>query len=487
MKKVLFLPIETIARELDAKLLLAYIALSRDYRVVIGQKSNVRKTAEQIGHGTYLYKSHGLKNFPDSHISEKKKFIYVALDEEGLVFQDDKSFLERAMPDKLEHLKLIFTWGSYQRELLIKENPNLGLKIIPVGNPRFDLLRPEFSSFYSKIKKRLNNIWGRYVLINTNFSAGNFSRHYGCTYIEHREHNILANRGRSLFNNERQLLLKKEKYYKKLFKQYKEMLLNISLKFPELKFILRPHPSEDHENWEEALEGLKNVHVIFEGSSVEWIQGALAVIHTGCTTGIESWALKKPVIIFNPNLEFGMEPELPNKFGLILSDIDKLYSTLERINCGTFKNINYDKKELAELFIESIKGEISANRIINALDKLQNDHDNEYDFSEKDFYKKIKRVESIKNKFKIILLKSIKKYQQKINSLPVKRIGTLIDGRIQKYPGLISQFQKFPELRKKSIQDKFFIFDSILKEKNAGKYTIRGIATDTYIINKRKR
>lgn len=485
MKKILFLPIETIARELDAKLLLTHRALSRGYSVVIGQKNNVFKAAEKLGYGIYLYKSHERSNFPKSNNLGMSDYIYTALDEEGLVFLSDKAYIARAIPNKIDHLKIVFTWGQYQCNLLIKENPSLKSKIYSVGNPRFDLLRPEFLPLYKSTVKKLSSTWGRYVLINTNFSAGNFSRHYGCDYMKHNEHLCAKMKGRTLLKSERDYFIKEEKYYKKLFYQYREMIMVLSSKFPDLNFILRPHPTEDHKNWEEALEGLQNVHTIFEGSVVNWIQGSIAVIHTGCTTGIESWALHKPVIVYNPSPEKGIEPELPNRFGINIKNISRICKVLENIISGRAKNTFDEQIETAHLFVESIKGELSAERIMYAYDNILDKHKIKSQDLEKSVYIKLQGLESRKRALKFMIVKFLRKHQSGIRKLTGKKISDYIYNKFQKYPGLISQFQKFPGLSSKFILNKLIIFDSIFKKKSVKDYLIRKIATDTYIIDRR--
>jgi len=125
LEKIFYLPIETIAREFDARMLLTHEALSRGYSIIIGQRSTVYKAAEVIQDGIYFYKSHGYENFPKSKDQKNKVFKYISLDEEGLVFVDDKQYLVQSKPDKLSHLDIVFTWGSYQRNLLVKENPEL--------------------------------------------------------------------------------------------------------------------------------------------------------------------------------------------------------------------------------------------------------------------------------------------------------------------------------------------------------------------------
>ncbi len=484
MEKILYLPIETIARELDARLLLAHQALSRDYSVIIGEKSNVFKAAKILKYGIYFYKSHGASNFP----ADKTGFKYIALDEEGLLFVDDEHYLRNSKPNELEHLDIVFTWGPYQKDLLLKENPDLAGKIIPVGNPRFDLLREEFRSLYSAASGRICKRWGKYVLINTRFVPGNFSRLYGCSYIDARLHQYATIIGREATNEEKNFLIEEEKHYIDMFKRYAKMLSAVSLKFPDTNFILRPHPSEDILNWKEALIGLQNVHVIFEGTAVDWITGSLAVIHTGCTTGIEAWALNVPVIAYNPGNKKGVEPALPNEFGAKIYNIEDLCSILDEVISERFENkISDEELKTARMFIESIDGDYSTTRFLNALEKLPDNENLELrsDKEGKSIYPKLRGMESVKTSVKFRILKFLSKYQPAIRKLTGEKTTDLIFRRFKKYPGLFAQFKKFPGLRSKEIKERFTVYDTIFENKTSDRYLIRKIATDTYLISKK--
>jgi len=483
MGKILYLPIETIAREFNARMLLTHQALARGYSIIVGEKHNVYKAARILKSGIYFYKSHGVKNFPKK-VSGDTEFKFISLDEEGLVFVDDNEYLLNSKPYELEHLDIVFTWGFYQRDLLIKENPNLEERTIAVGNPRFDLLRPEFKVLYVSEERKICKKWGKYILINTNFVPGNFNRLYDCSYVESREHQFLTIIGRNPTEEERDFLFREEKYYKELFNQYVDMIREISVKFSNVEFILRPHPSEDIINWRQALKGLDNVHVIFKGNAADWILGALAVIHTGCTTGIESWVLGKVVIAYNPSTKEGIEPPLPNKFGVKITDVDELYKVLVNIIKGNF-NLKMNKKQLkiAKSYIESIAGDYSVTRFLDALDNMLNMKSFKSE-NINNIYFRLKGMENIKGTIKVRILKLLSKYQHVIKKVFGRKIADLIYGYFKKYPGLFAQFKKFPELKSNEIKDRLLIYDMILKTDNC-KYTIKKIATDTYLICKK--
>ena len=65
-----------------------------------------------------------------------------------------------------------------------------------------------------------------------------------------------------------------------------------------------------------AFGGLKNVHVISEGSVIPWLIASKFVIHNGCTTAIESFLLEKHVISYRPYVDALYDLDVPNKISL---------------------------------------------------------------------------------------------------------------------------------------------------------------------------
>jgi len=264
------------------------------------------------------------------------------------------------------------------------------------------------------------------------------------------------------------------------------MIKVISAKFPDMKFILRPHPSEDIINWKVALKGLDNVHVIFRGNASDWILGALAVIHTGCTTGIESWIMEKIVIAYNQNNSEGVEPPLPNKFGIRIYSVEDLCSVMEKIINGKLEyEINDEQIKIARSFIESVDGDYSTVRFMDALDNMFDIESMETVKINNSDYGKLRKMENIKGAIKIRILKLLSRYQPFIKKIFGKKIYRLVYGYFDKYPGLFAQFKKFPGLKSKEIKYKLSIYDKIFYKKPAEGYLIKKIATDTYVISKR--
>lgn len=463
--KILYLPIETVVRELDGNLLLTYEALKRGYAVIIGRIKETRDFAKKIDNGIFI-----LKTGEISFLSEKQRNNYylIGFHPEGLVFTNKNALTKTLLGDNAESLDMIFVNGLEQKKILIEKKPEIENKIRVVGNPRFDILRPEFRYIFNERVKKIKKKYGKYFLINTNFTRGNPSPMYGKDFITFLEKLHKRSYNREFTKKEYSNIVKRIKYNKKLFLYYKEMITFLSKEFPEINFILRPHPSENHENWRKIFKNLKNVKVVFEGNVVNWILGAKAIIHTGCTTGIEAWAAEKPVINYNPVVETSpFKSELPNKFGRYASSPEEIKEILKSILEEKGKNDFENQVSIARPFIESIQGELSVIKIMDILDR-------EVNFSEINLESKIANYPLIKDK----IISFLKKARRAI--LTKSECTKFFLGK-KKAIEISSKFQKFlPGVRKKYVVN----FLKKITEKNGTEkiFIVKEIGADTYFI-----
>lgn len=365
---------ETLARELDAYLLLAHEALKRGYRVVCGDSNEVKLFSRYVGGGVYLYK-HWESKFPYPFNSElRRNYYYAGLHQEGLVWHD-LNFFYRRMTEKgrSEKLDINFVKGTLQRDLLKEFYPALAPILKVIGSPNFDLMRPEYQPLFEKEVTHLRARWGRFILINTNFVLGNKVSSYTGDFLSDWNQSSIKNVGRPLNEEEQQVIKESVSFYEKLFEEYAIMLKAVSARFPSINFILRPHPSENQERWRQVLAGLPNVHVIFEGSVVSWILASLGMIHTGCTTGIEAWGLRRPVIRYNPIAkENPYEAALPNQFGVFTSSLPELEAQVAGLLGGEVSDTFESQLHILKPYLDSIDGSLSVTRIMNDIDALGN-------------------------------------------------------------------------------------------------------------------
>jgi hypothetical protein len=105
----------------------------------------------------------------------------------------------------------------------------------------------------------------------------------------------------------------------------------LSVEFPQLNIVLRPHPSENRDFYQPAFDGVPNVHVTREGSVGPWLFACRAMIHDGCTTGLEAFFGEVPIISYKPLTDPQHDLYLPNLFGVRCTSDEEVLEQVGRV------------------------------------------------------------------------------------------------------------------------------------------------------------
>lgn len=173
---------------------------------------------------------------------------------------------------------LYCVWGEAQQQALVEIGAVAESRVQVTGCPRYDYCAPPWKNALPIPAEAPG-----YVLVNTNFpiinprfSAGaddevanavkaGFSRGFAESYVRDAR---LAHAGML------------------------SLMETILARWPDQRFILRPHPFESNECYR-TLERYPNFALRQEGTSVEWLNQACALLHLNCSTAIEAAMLGK--------------------------------------------------------------------------------------------------------------------------------------------------------------------------------------------------
>ena len=169
-RHTLFLPVEIKHRELLGKALLACVAAEAGHTSYIGEQNELFDLLDHLPPGIYLEKV-----LTRAQARRLRRFralgLYLAgWDEEGLVYRNAALYLnDRIAPPSFALLDQFFAWGEVQRGDVEAGFPDAATRLTATGNPRFDLLRPEFRALFTEQAEAFQAEHGRYVLVNTTF------------------------------------------------------------------------------------------------------------------------------------------------------------------------------------------------------------------------------------------------------------------------------------------------------------------------------
>ncbi|MEZ5830992.1 MAG: hypothetical protein R3D05_07405 [Dongiaceae bacterium] len=291
--KIFYFPMEMASRELDSRLLLAAIAASRGFEVVLGQKWLIERNIEHMTPGVYLSKTLTVRDAKMLKRAKEAGYITAAIDEEipGLVVHDRKFWW--VSRDAVDATDLIFLPGTYNSSAFAAVFGLEEGRVRRASNPRWDLLRKELRSVFEGEVEELRRRYGDFILVNSNLGATNSRKGDAKQMIQG-----LIDQGK-VDPNDTELMRDLDDIVEMEFQNRTaliELLPILDRKFPNQRIILRPHPSEVVENWQTWLADAPRVEVIREGPAVPWILAAHILVHTNCTTGVEAVALDKPSI-----------------------------------------------------------------------------------------------------------------------------------------------------------------------------------------------
>ena len=370
----LLIPVENQVRELDPKLLLAVTAAKAGMRSYIGYRTEMDIMISKLPRGIYLAKSFTHRSDKMFRILTKLGYIICAWDEEALVhYPPDIYFTRRLSATALNYISHLIAWGK-ENETLFKAYPQFPdhLPIHPAGNPRLDLLRKQFADFYQKEVGQIQQQHGDFILINTNFGNVNAHLPYLNLFIDKDKLGRYLTMGRGATGMGREFAEGRANFKQLIFDHFMTMIPELSESFTNLNIIIRPHPVENKQPYTNLAAKHKNVTVMQQGNIIPWLRAAKAIVHSGCTTGIEAYLTGRPAVAYIPLVDkrYGYDAQLPDQLSYRCTTLPQLVETLNEVVNGKQPALN--SSALNE-YVDFHQEKLCCTKIIDILQQIHPD------------------------------------------------------------------------------------------------------------------
>ena len=364
LPRTLLLPVETANREFDGKLLLALKALELGYEPIIGSRTAMHAVLPSLPKSIYLAKGARSGSAKIFSLLEALGHIIVAFDEEALVRLPDEAFHMKLDSETFNRARILYAWGLSNAEVWRNFHDYRGTPVLNAGNPRIDMLRPEIREYYRDDCMALKQRYGPFVLLSSNFS---FVNHFIPNHVRHRvaksANKAKSDAVKSGFSTHK----------KALFEKFLALVPELAKAIAPHALVIRPHPSENAAAWQDAAQGLANVHVLHEGSMVPWLMTAHVLIHNGCTSAVEAGVLGTPAIAYRPVRSIH-DLDLPNRMSLELDEASKVIKAcqIQLSRHDTPANgPSLEQISILEGHVGSLTGPLSYDRILDSFDTFQ--------------------------------------------------------------------------------------------------------------------
>lgn len=364
MTKTLILPAEIHSREFDARLLHGIVALQHGWRVFVGSKALINRAIWRMPQSVYLCQTMTHKRVSLLKLLHRLGHVAFGWDEEGLIYLTrDIYLMRRVSVETLSLLHSVITWGPQGAEDVGHRAAALGLTPMPLGNPRFDLLRPELRGLHADEVANIRTTHGNFVLINTNFSSFNpvISVHDLKPRTTSAKHPPTA--------AEQQQFASVLAHRKDVYNRFLVDLPRFTAQHPDTRFVLRAHPGENEATWRSVFAGQTNVDVVREGSSIPWLIAADALVHNSCTTAVEAAIIGLTPICYCPVLSLANESALPNPVSHRVSDFAQMATAIKQSAAGKL-NLSPEQCDVLERHVSAITGPLACERVMAHLESI---------------------------------------------------------------------------------------------------------------------
>lgn len=294
---VLYLPVESQNRELDAKLLIGATVAAAGLKVVIGWQHAIVTNLSHLPPGLLLLK--GLNKIQRLHMERARQagHMVFAIDEECFSISDPECMLKDIDPRVAENCQRVYAPNAVYQKVLVENRGFREDQVVVVGNPRGELARAPFAEMLRPEADALAEKFGPLVLVNSNTCAVNSIWGDLETYFKIcAEIGWLDPRnpgGRKTFHDH-------VEHDQACFVALREALELLAADLPNHNIVIRPHPSERFEPWHERYADRERFHVVREGGNLAWIMASDLLLHTSCTTGAEAALMERPTISLVP-------------------------------------------------------------------------------------------------------------------------------------------------------------------------------------------
>jgi surface carbohydrate biosynthesis protein len=376
-RAVLLIPVENQVRELDAKLLLAVVAARRGFRSIIGPRREMHFHITYFPRGIYLSKSMTAASRMMFQIMSLLGHRVVAWDEEALVHLPAETYYSRRLSAAaMSYVSMFFAWGE-DNAALWKDFTGLPdpSRIRVTGNPRNDLLRPEVTPYYAAELEGIRRTYGEFVLINTNFNHVNAFSPAQNLFQPPARPGEQERPGRASVGMTAEFAKGFRAHKQAVFEDFQRLIPKIERAFPDLTFVVRPHPTENPDIYHRIAAGCRRVRVTNEGNVVPWLMAAKALIHNGCTTGVEAFAMGIPALSYRASVNDTYDDGfymLPNRLSLPCFDFDELRRQLGYVLAGPAPSAdNGVRRALLDQHLAALNGPLACERIVDAIVEME--------------------------------------------------------------------------------------------------------------------
>lgn len=358
-------------REFNGRFLLALMAAERGHTVLLGHIKPLLGDG-LLSPGIVLEKCLTPSPRKVERLARLKDrgFVVTSIDEESGILGSDYSLFgqRRYSREMLGLADAVLFWGSFDHDYMKRAFPEFDDRYHVTGNPRVDMWRPQMKPFYGANPSRSRP----YVLFPSNF--GSIFGHDSFDVAIKRQRRMGYIKPDDLEDSWEALTYRFWHEGVELGWEFIKAFRRLARRFPEVDFVIRPHPVESYERWRELLNPSENLLIRPDGSISPWIRHARAVVNHGCTSALESALAGAPIISHEPTASSNPDLAFPKKLGVPTRSYDELEAMIASVLLDRQGSTSDSDMAVLGSRLEAITGRLAAENIVDIWDRFDDKH-----------------------------------------------------------------------------------------------------------------
>jgi hypothetical protein len=236
------------------------------------------------------------------------------------------------------------------------------------------MLRPELHSFYADQVDKIRERYGEFILVNTNFNHVNAFFPAQNLFRPNKHSGEKPQFGKAGVGMTREFAEALHDHKQRIFEAFQRLIPTLARTFPRFSIVVRPHPTEAQDVYRRIAEDHDRIHVTNEGNVVSWLLAAKALVHNGCTTGVEAFVMRIPAISFRPVVTAQIDDGfyvLPHGLSHQAFTEDELLAMLQMVADGNLGAADgSEHQELVRRYLTGQDGPLACERMVAVLETI---------------------------------------------------------------------------------------------------------------------
>lgn len=260
--------------------------------------------------------------------------------EGGVLTRENIDDMARDLLRNLAHIPVYLTWGKALVEGMRARGIPADYAMVATGCPRYDYCAPAWSGALPRLWEKGKD--RSMVLVNSSLSFA-YPRYQS---VEKEIHEAITVQKLSP-----EWVHQRVAETRMVGAELRKTLEHLAPRFPDVDFVVRPHPFEDNTLFQDLADRFPNVAIRQKGTVFPWIKDAVAMLHHCSTTSVDCVFMGKDPVMLDWVKAPTIHVQIAQDVSLLPQGLEETESLLRRLLAGEAVEVPEETRRRREALV----------------------------------------------------------------------------------------------------------------------------------------